>query len=334
MHRWALALLPVAAAFNDELVDTLASSVLDSLAPNHFGEFRPTVAEHLPAHQLPLHLLKDAPLNKQDTCGSCAQGGTKWLMEHGMNLMKAKCANVSSSNSPKACVFEKICFFMGKHPKVALGMMFEHMRPMSLLQAYCTGKGVCGKPDDLTLNEILMGEQPHEALLKNFDQIDWSSVIDSAKEMGPNKTESFGELAPQCQTPEQAKVCPYCMRKMMKKAVMMAVKKIIGMCHESKCHIMAKMCPWMKENKAVAFGMLLAKVEPWKFAMGWCMSKSGHRDHHHGDHHHGDHDHGWHHHHHDENHAEYHVNHEQKGFKGEVWGHVEKLKGQEPLISV
>merc|ERR1719281_2119346 len=93
---------------------------------------------------------------------------------------------------------------------------------------------------------------------------------------------------------------------------MKAIMKIKAMCEETTSPVMQKMCPWMKENRAVSLGMLLSKVEPWKFAKGWCMHKQhwkekhgeGHHGHHgwrHGHHHehgwhHHEHEHGWHHH--------------------------------------
>merc|ERR1719183_2944582 len=103
----------------------------------------------------------------------------------------------------------------------------------------------------------------------------------------------------------------------MRRVMGLAVGKVKGMCAnaaDGKCPIMEKMCPWMKQNKEVSLGMLVAKVEPWKFAFGFCramkMNKhGGHQGRHHhghgGRHHHGHegwHNHGhegWHHHGHD-----------------------------------
>jgi len=227
-----------------------------------------------------------------------------------MKMVQDKCTNASAST----CVFGKICMWMSKHPKVAMGLMIEHLRPMSLMQAYCTGKGLCDKPDNETMAEILSGHQPHEALLKNFDQIDWTNVVEEATELvaqKPNVTVPAKEATPKCEA--QSKVCPQCMMEATRMGTMRAVMKVKAMCHETKCPVMLKMCPWMKENRAVSLGMILSKVEPWKFAKGWCMHAQ--RSHEHGWHHHGHHEHSEHdsHHHGDHDHGDHDWQHRHEG---------------------
>jgi hypothetical protein len=208
---------------------------------------------------------------------------------------------------------------MSKHPKVAMGMMFEHLRPMSLVQAYCTGKGTCQEPNDLAMTEILSGHQPHEALLNNFDKIDWSNVIEEASELMPHQyaVEFKKDLAaPKCES--DSKVCPHCMMKHIKKTTKDAIMKVKAMCQETKCSVMQKMCPWMKENREVALGMLISKVEPWKIAKGWCMHKAKRHEWRHGHHEHGK----WHHDHHE--HGEWRHEHREHG----MWHHDHHEHGE------
>merc|ERR1719486_230233 len=63
--------------------------------------------------------------------------------------------------------------------------------------------------------------------------------------------------------------------------------KVKAMCDEGNSATMQKMCLWMQKNREVALGMLISKVEPWKFAKGWCMhftrmhdERGWHRRHH------------------------------------------------------
>jgi hypothetical protein len=226
-------------------------------------------------------------------CKQCVVGGTKFVMEHAISVLKEKCAKAAS----KSCKFSKICKFMGKHPKVALGMVFQHVRPMSLVTAYCTGKGSCAKPDEVSMDEILSGEQPHEALLEDFDKIDWSGVVDEAKDMvlPEQKEDSMTQWEePQCEEKSDMKVCPHCLKKAMRATMKFTFMKVKAMCMKNDSPKMRRMCPWMAQHKAEALGMLIAKVEPWKFAMGWCMHKKhqkakwgvlGSRGDHHGEEH-------------------------------------------------
>merc|ERR1719386_518172 len=155
-----------------------------------------------------------------------------------------------------------------------MGLMFEHLRPMSLVQAYCTGNQQCTRPSGIALAEILSGHQPHDAILQNFDKIDWTTVLEEANELVPKKTADMTEVKEEparCET--NSKVCPWCMKKTIMKSSMKAIMKVKAMCEETTGTVMEKMCPWMKENREVSLGMILAKVEPWKFAKGWCMHK-------------------------------------------------------------
>merc|ERR1719222_554894 len=88
------------------------------------------------------------------------------------------------------------------------------------------------------------------------------------------------------------------MKKAMGRGMDVAIMKVKAECADaqnSKNPVMIKMCPWMAEHKMVALGMLVAKVEPWKFAFGRCFHGHGHNRGHHGHHdnydHHGQHDH-------------------------------------------
>merc|ERR1719421_1591889 len=135
-----------------------------------------------------------------------------------------------------------------------------------------------GCPEGNDMEEILMGGQPHEALLNSFDQIDWSNVIESAKEMAPEDEDKDDqtwdpEKETQCKKDEEAHACPFCMKRAMKKGVKMVVMKVKAMCEKTECPKMARICQFMTDNREAAFGMLVAKVEPWKFAKGFCMKQ-------------------------------------------------------------
>jgi hypothetical protein len=267
----ALAVGSSALEINTEMLTTVSEDLHNYLS----STLRSFVKEHArPEPALPL-------LKNQTECKACVQEGAKFVLGHTVSKMKTMCAAVNTSNDPKSCMAGKICGMMGKHPKVMLGMMMEHVRPMSLSTAYCTGKGACEHPDQITMSEIAMGNEPHEALLDNFDQVDWSEVTEEAQELIPiEHDEQMGDTeAHPCQEMrKKMPVCPMCMKKAMRHAMGHGIMKVKAMCKKEMnkdggCPVMKKMCPWMAKNKAVALGMLIAKMEPWKFAFGYCLHK-------------------------------------------------------------
>lgn len=265
----ALAALAVGTSAFEVDLDYLAT-VTDDLHKHLSSALRSLVQEH--ARPQPALIA----LNTNATCGPCVQEGSKFIIEHTVGKMKEMC----SRDAAKSCIAGKVCGMMAKHPKVMLGMMVEHVRPMSLAHAYCTGKGHCDMPNDVTMSEISMGSEPHEALLDNFDKIDWSDVEEQTEELvqvPEYKEELPEEIMQMCKEQKHhMPVCPKCMKKAMRHVMGHAVMKVKAMCaHADKmnCKVMQKMCPWMAEHKEVAMGMLAAKVEPWKFAFGFCRHK-------------------------------------------------------------
>lgn len=65
------------------------------------------------------------------------------------------------------------------------------------------------------------------------------------------------------------------------------IAHVKGMCASTKCPVVQGWCKWAGMHRELAYGMLLAKVEPWKYAIGRCWH-DGHHGHHQGppvDHH-------------------------------------------------
>merc|ERR1719199_193839 len=136
---------------------------------HHHAMLRTVVHKHVLPQYTALHrIIPKHVAPTPEMCGECHQKGTKYIMEHSMDMLKKICQMAAQ----KECHMAKICGLMAKKPEVTMGMMIEHVRPLSLTTAYCVGKGTCDI-DNSTLAEIEMGMQPHEALFNNFDEIDW-----------------------------------------------------------------------------------------------------------------------------------------------------------------
>jgi hypothetical protein len=82
--------------------------------------------------------------------------------------------------------------------------------------------------------------------------------------------------------PKMKGICPRCYKKTFMMVMKKAVWGVKQMCEKTKCPVMQGWCKWAGEHKEMAFGVILAKVEPWKYAIGRCW----HPDHgpHHGPH--------------------------------------------------
>merc|ERR1711907_123980 len=91
------------------------------------SSLRALVHEHANPKQTAFPVI---PHFKNETCGECVRFGAKYLLEKTVDKMKNMCAN--AANSANACVAQKVCGMMAKHNSMTLGMMIEHVRPMSL----------------------------------------------------------------------------------------------------------------------------------------------------------------------------------------------------------
>jgi hypothetical protein len=244
----------------------------------HLGPYmRQIVKETVNKHEFPLLMTSEpktlhklVPANGTDDCKTCLEGASKFIIEHSLQQLKAMCEKADG----KSCKATKICHFLGNHPKITIGMMIEHVRPMALSMAYCAGKGVC-KPDAQIQAEVFQGKEAHEALMDHYDNLDLDGVTDEVGELAPESSddeEEVSEPEEQCEDEHHHHdVCPYCLKRAIRHIMGHAVMKVHEMCHATTCPKAQRMCQWARDNKEVAFGMLLMKVEPWKGAFGFCV---------------------------------------------------------------
>eukprot|EP00391_Amoebophrya_sp_Ameob2_P013271 CAMPEP_0178990736 /NCGR_PEP_ID=MMETSP0795-20121207/5133_1 /TAXON_ID=88552 /ORGANISM="Amoebophrya sp., Strain Ameob2" /LENGTH=546 /DNA_ID=CAMNT_0020682357 /DNA_START=316 /DNA_END=1956 /DNA_ORIENTATION=+ len=90
--------------------------------------------------------------------------------------------------------------------------------------------------------------------------------------------------------PEIEGVCKCCFRRLVRKVMAYAVKMTKKICATTDKPMIQAFCKWGAEHPEMAFGVLLAKVEPEKYALIPCMKRGGHggplrwAHHHHGPH--------------------------------------------------
>jgi len=243
-------------------------------------------------------------------CKSCTGTMTKGIMERAMGKMKEMCQKAAPKGHE--CPLARICSFMAEHPHVAVGLMFEHVRPMTMSHMYCLGHADCAQPPNITIAELADEHVARDELLKNYDNVDWHKVLQLAEELGDVEQEEFAEddeqkddedekecSAPPMDGPMMASkghrgphVCPHCMKRVIRGVMMRVMMRVEGMCAITKCPKMQAMCKFAEEHRGFAMGALLGKVEPWKFAFGFCLHAPHGQGHHRGQHHgpHGLHD--------------------------------------------
>merc|ERR1712045_252356 len=104
--------------------------------------------------------------------------------------------------------------------------------------------------------------------------------------------------------PQVKGVWKHCYKMVFRIVMQHSVSMVKKLCKTTECPRMQGFCRWSRWHREMAFGVLLAKVEPWKYALGRCYhprkgkgkGKHGKRKYHHmggkgeGKHHHGEHE--------------------------------------------
>lgn len=283
----ALCLLIVRGAAFD-LTTTDVSNLLDGVQYHH-KTLRSFLQEHIP---LPLDSIippepEDPMYLAEDECAECRKHGAKWVTEHAIQKLVEKCKAAVKHHCGKMV---RVCMMMRMHKNVTLGMVIEHVRPFALSAAYCTGKGVC--TNRTSLDELASGNEAHDLVLKHFDEVDWDEVIERAAEPEEEDDEEdhdddLEELAEmemqvcEAQQEDAMEAKPHnhhhgCFKKVTKQVMFKAAMRVKAMCAKYPDNPkVQRMCAFAKEHRDIAFGMLLAKVQPWKFAMGACRHRHG-----------------------------------------------------------
>jgi len=136
----------------------------------------------------------------------------------------------------KCPMVRKMCDWSAKHPKLAFGFLLDHTHTAGMSFAYCAGKGVCH----------MGAERPVAS----------PPVAQASRRL--SEEEGFGR-----------------MRKCMQKAMHKVMKKAAGhakhWCETTQDPRAQRMCVWLDAHEEEAMGMLISRVQPWKFALGRCL---------------------------------------------------------------
>jgi hypothetical protein len=246
-------------------------------------------------------------------CSKCVEKHSKKIVEHVLGKIKHICEHTSPSGTHTIpCPVARLCSLFKRRPEVALGVVIEHVRPVRLAFMLCRGKQACHHKHHSVAMDLSKGHSVGEVFLGDFDATDWESDLVRALEATEalpaweSDREEASEALP-ASVPEASQktvdgpemMCSRhghhvhtrvgkCIQHVSKKVMKHVVLKVFEKCMDANGR-REKMCSWMFAHYKIASGMLLGKVEPFKFALGFCMSQEKKHHHHHGKHdHHGE----------------------------------------------
>jgi hypothetical protein len=100
-------------------------------------------------------------------------------------------------------------------------------------------------------------------------------IVASARHL--YEEEGSGETCPH----DDGHVDVGCYKKVFHVVMEKAVEGTKEMCAETECPFLKKWCAWAGEHREMAYGMIMAEAEPWKYAIGRCWEPDGHQRPHH-----------------------------------------------------
>jgi hypothetical protein len=180
-------------------------------------------------------------LNKSGTCKSCLTNSLTKLLSCASDKLDKMCTSESSQRCP---FIHKVCEIKDQYNEVVSGAVISFAHLPQTAFAYCLGKSECSM-DDLPK----MGEEEEEdgdiGVVKRSLQANVEDeVIDSDIEK--------------------------CMEKNIYKLIKRVIKKVKDKCAKTTCEWFKRFCEFSDSHEQSGLGLLIGKVEPWKYAAGKC----------------------------------------------------------------
>jgi len=200
----------------------------------------------------------------ESRCEECTERVAKRIAEVAMAKMIATC------KAGKGC--RHACQQLDEDAKVVLGMLLVKHRPIELAEMFCAGKGACTKKE--VMGGTVGFHKKAMLMYMEADKEDFDEVIEKAGEMAsaakPGAGHFLGGLMKAFHPTDRDCMHKHIEEVMEKVEGRMAKKCEVLGSQEKKCPILEKACEFKEANPEVFHGAMLAKVEPWKFAMGFC----------------------------------------------------------------
>ena len=210
-----------------------------------------------------------AMLDDDEKCCNCTAKAAHQILDTAFSHVTEKCSNVT-------CPFlKKRCDWIAANEKEFKGYLTARLHPGSIGYAYCLGAGECQKPSSPKFapldDESIYGEDDSWS-------VRLSSLVDPfLRYEQSNRTETDllpltidlsrdGELLGR-------KSHHHCLGKATKYIFRHVLHHIKEACESTEDPDVKKACDWMHEHKEATRGYVYGKVQPWKFAIGYCAHR-------------------------------------------------------------
>eukprot|EP00397_Hematodinium_sp_SG-2012_P042771 GEMP01047382.1.p1 GENE.GEMP01047382.1~~GEMP01047382.1.p1 ORF type:complete len:281 (+),score=61.97 GEMP01047382.1:89-931(+) len=222
----------------------------------------------------------DMPMSSNGTCCKCIGN----VGCHAVNITMISIQKWCEEHSPKKKDQKRFCKLLERKPAVVEGMVIFWIHPLDLGFAYCLGHGDCKhKPNvtELIGDDMKFGMEHvlHHLNVSNTDGIE-KKMTEFHKYHKDDHPKDEKKMQKYLRHQQDHKPCPYCVKAISALVMQHAIKKVVDWCLHTKCPKAKAICKWALQHKAIAFGYLLAAVEPWKFATGYCWPRPYHHHHH------------------------------------------------------
>eukprot|EP00164_Ancoracysta_twista_P000919 GFYU01001207.1.p1 GENE.GFYU01001207.1~~GFYU01001207.1.p1 ORF type:complete len:291 (+),score=108.68 GFYU01001207.1:33-875(+) len=223
------------------------------------------------SEELGLNIVAEEANDDCNGCCHCVQEGAKDVMKKVVDKVKEKCEKT------KCPVMQEHCKIAAEHKDVVFGMLVQHVRPASLAYAWCSGASYCTKDDDYWYAT--------EAAIESNEFADLLDAYESKKDVVPDNQNLLGRPDGHERYLEELKddecPCAACIHHGSKALMEHVVDEVVHMCEDAKCPVLQRRCAFAKDHKGFALGVLIGKVEPHKYAFGYCYAKGVCTGHHH-----------------------------------------------------
>jgi len=267
-------LLSVAAAFDQEMVNMLKSINAKPTLIEIQSRMNQPVDEEVDAMSSVSSILQHhmaAQLeNPKEECSKCIGQVVKVWYDTAFKKTKAWCEKPS-----KCKVKERLCRIFKNEPEIFAGMLFIWGHPSDDGLFFCMGKGKCTAP---AIKSSGVGQ---EDMMESVANITMSSVVASAHDESASTDTELYQTEAEIEDfflEEKMKISgsefkddfKTCVKKASCWVMKHVIEKICDWCKKATKKEDIEKCKWMQAHKKFTFGILLASVQPWKYAEGYC----------------------------------------------------------------
>ena len=169
-----------------------------------------------------------------ENCKSCIEDRIVDNLKNALCWIQKKCETAQDCPAVQA-----MCKWKKENEAIAEGLIVEMAKIPIRAMSFCFGKGSCGKKDQQLISKTVNFSMKDHTSEEYWIDVDYDKAG--------------------------------CLFKYMKRVMEFAVSKAEEKCKMTKCPVLKEICEWARVNKEPALGILIGKVEPWKFAMGKCL---------------------------------------------------------------